>query len=234
MIKALVLSVLGLTVFVLAARGQTCPKVCVTFPQIAPEACDEVPRRDTTAARQVWSESYSYREVHDIASGHIRLETHGNGIFGGTTSNISLSDDFRLTGPPAGTAVTFTATLVAAGAGGSYTYDPEGFGWNSSATVGLRTSPSNQQQVVFDGTVASPSTLSLAITAEPDAPFTLTLFGSTDIWFWESGSGTFADGLLTFIDLPTGARVFSCGGYALDPATPTVRRTWGSLKARFR
>ncbi|MGH7727144.1 MAG: hypothetical protein ACREOU_17120 [Candidatus Eiseniibacteriota bacterium] len=73
--------------------------------------------------------------------------------------------------------------------------------------------------------------LELSVMSAPDDSISVVVqLESSSI---EHGSG-YAFAILTFGGLPAGAFIRSCHGFELDGPTPTLPRSWGSLKAGYR
>lgn len=125
--------------------------------------------------------------------------------------SVSTHDVFTLTGPPSPAAITFTAQL-------DVSLPP------FKCCASLREGVSNSQSASSGSAV-----LRITITREPGSTFDLYMEASA-----ASRHGqTWANGTLSFPDLPPGYFLTSCQEFNTG-AVPARTATWGHLKASYR
>jgi hypothetical protein len=164
----------------------------------------------------------------DVAHGTIEQLT-GAG-FGGCFFGITLDDDYRVEGLPAGTEVPLVFHLD---------LEAEVSGWNGGdAHVVLSSPVSGSESWTFgpiagvppDPTVRDTKSLSLAIAPRVGTPFRISIWIDAGA-YGESGSSVRAS--YWFGGVPEGAAIFSCRGF-VQGVVPTVPATWARVKASYR
>jgi hypothetical protein len=153
--------------------------------------------------------------------------------------SMTVRDIYRIVGPASAVPIPFRARVVLSGHasgsmetvpgagsgcfGSSVTFEliPEG-GLPAYAEIGSSQSPC--AGVDIDAVVE------LALAKLPGEEFLL-----RHRFYISSGAyqTAFAEGLLTFLDLPPGYSIASCQGY-VGPAVPTSNASWGQLKHTYR
>jgi len=159
--------------------------------------------------------SASATASYDIPAGVYYVSATDNGECG-ISARVTVQDDFRVIGLPAGSSVPIVAVLHA-NVGGAVTTMTDADGHQVTLFAGL-----------FDGVSGE---VSLPIAAIAEQPFRLTFDARTSADY-QSGGGVSAD--FHFGGLPPGAAVTSCNGYVGDHAVPTKVTSWGKLKSMYR
>jgi hypothetical protein len=167
---------------------------------------------------------------YDLRTGRIHV-THPMGL---ARDHVRTSDLYDVAGIPAGTALSLTVEAEVEGIVWTDGCGASGcWGWVSCEVV----TPADSQAVtqgrnVFGGT----QTLAFVTSARLDLVAGTPVPVEVELTAYQSAGGRHvADGDATvrFLGLPPGAHVVSCQGY-LDPGTPALPASWGSLKARYR
>src|SRR5262245_14566433 len=134
----------------------------------------------------------------------------------GAFANVTVVDDFRVVGVPAGTPVAITAVLHVDcyNAGASMS---DAFGHSVSFAIAFE-----------PGTVDR----SLPIAALAEQPFRLTFTAGAGADYARTGSQVNAS--FHFTGLPPGTAVVSCNGYVSDQSVAVRPASWGRLKSLYR
>jgi hypothetical protein len=226
----------------LASAQPPCPTGCTAFGQTADGPpvpfCRSNPTGDDS-----WAQYAAAHATYNAPQGTISLSCYNlpsqypAAAFDGS---VRLTDEFRITGLPAGPTRLFEARLLVSGEGTNYQfqYPPYVYFAFAQTEIGLQREGFTAQATrTFASSGQPPYILEIIVSAAPEEPFTLTLFASFhDSWFTvPSGfSKTHAEGSLFFGGLPPGAVVVSCGGYSSDSQTKLRASTWGRLKLLYR
>jgi len=126
--------------------------------------------------------------------------------------SLRVSDRMQVTGPPAGTLVTFKASLHVTGyAGGGHT---QILAWIAEGTFNFKRYSQEVFSTLKDRVVDT--TLTVTIRRNAGESFDL----ATMLWTWEDSGWAALNGVLTFSNLPTGAHITSCRGYGTTVDVP--------------
>lgn len=151
-------------------------------------------------------------------------------------AELYLNDEFTLSGPPAGTPVTFHVRVRAHGTLG-------GFGGPTGSHALLEIGalvPQPGDPPSASKSFDAPPGLSDVIAFSDSLDFTVTRPAGSPVglqFHALAGTGGYDTSLiaqLVFLDLPSHATVTSCKGYSQDQPVPALARSWGSVKATYR
>jgi len=134
----------------------------------------------------------------------------------GAQARITMNDDFRVIGLPAGTPVAIGAVLHL-------------HGYWSGATM---SDAFGHQVQLFTDYEVNDGEATLPIAAIAEQPFRLTIDSRAGADYSITGSS--GSGGFRFTDLPVGAAVVSCNGYVSDQSVAARPTTWGKLKRIYR
>jgi len=133
-----------------------------------------------------------------------------------------MVDDFDLVGLPAGTPAHLLVNLrLDGGDGGMYAY----IKGSIIDAAGIRADYSGNY--FHDALVLAQDVIA-------GQPFRLTFYGETGGGSVGFQVGSRLDGHFSFSNVPAGASIISCKGYASDPVVPVHATTWGHLKTLYR
>jgi len=192
---------------------------------------DELLTTDASAQQDCNTLHSTIHESFDHVAG--RTDVEAMSVSGHWPTSILL-DDYVLSGPPAGTALTITATFdldlqhvrdpvqLTTAVGGELEYEsPTGqiFVSEYSFTASAPGTETNTHQLRLDIAVRAGTSFQLrALT-----------------WVYTSGrNGGYARGRLAFEGLPPGSSVQSCKGFRQDQPTAALSASWGRMKALYR
>lgn len=152
-------------------------------------------------------------------------------------ARVFVHDVFTVVGLPPGQSLTFHARMTggASGCGSSF--------GGGSADIGLgddasRNAEGNYTNFAYVGASGGTRTCSSA-SGTAQIPLTIVTGDSIALGYYaraggtEGGSGS-CSGILSFADLPPGATVRSCHGFAQEFPVATLPVSWGRLKQRYR
>jgi hypothetical protein len=202
------------------AFAGSCPESCLDA------GCSTAAARESTVVFTCEPYASSQgRMSYDLVAGHLLAEARGcTGWYGAGGGGVSATarDRYLLVGPPGGGPVAFEARLrLRGGVGG------EGTCGGSIAEPGGAWASADD-----GGTYVLAATLSLPLVHAAGEEFQVECYayGSAG----GAGSIGFAEGWLTFANLPAGYGIVSCQGFAGEGAVPARGGTWGSVKALYR
>jgi len=141
--------------------------------------------------------------------------------YGDWFSSVEAQDQFQLVGPASATPLTFSVRLRVSGSVQTYGQGTAGLGEGSSATQVLN---------VTGGQSPSNAPVALSLQHLPGEPFDIHVsLGVGSVYPYTS-----ADLLafFEFVDVPKGWSIVSCQGF--DVPVPSLRTTWGRLRAVYR
>jgi hypothetical protein len=125
---------------------------------------------------------------------------------------LRMSDRMQVTGLPAGTLVTFTASLHVTGyAGGGHS---QVLAWIADGTANFKRYSQEVFSAFHDRVIDT--TLTVTLRHEAGESFDVAAL----LWTWEDSGWAAMNGVLTFSGLPGGARITSCRGYGTTVDVP--------------
>jgi len=153
----------------------------------------------------------------------------------GNTASAYLSDNFVLTGPPAGTLVPITVV-------GDFELQNirqvNAVTWSSGSifTPLLSSGPiPNSAEVFFTasatGTETTTEQVRLDMNVRSGQEFEIGFKATAQA---SGNAGGYSHGRLSFAGLPPGSSITSCKGFRQDQPVPTLPVSWGGLKATYR
>jgi hypothetical protein len=221
-IETMTLRTLAAIAFGLLAPARAfsdCPQSCI---DIASPSCTTIAVRSASvpAGHGFGAGSGQY----NLPAGTLEAGGNGTGGIGGGAA-VDARDRYQVTGIPAGTPLTFTAQLDVSGFSGQ-----SGFFFAEiieGASNQQSWSHSNPGQLMYGVSTTIAVTINRLAGEEFDLKSTVRA-GTGPV-----GSAT-TSAVLHFANLPQGARVVSCQGYAQDVPVPALPASWGSLKAQYR
>jgi len=160
---------------------------------------------------------------YNLPAGTIGASASSASPYGGA-GEVIARDDFRIVGIPAGTPLTFTATLAGSFSGSFQAYFGASLQDESLPPASVGGCACGQ---MFYG---ESFLLSRTLTHPAGEVFRMTYRISASCG---SQGGASAGGSLRFVGLPQGARVESCQGYIQDFPVAVESSSWGELKARY-
>jgi hypothetical protein len=145
-----------------------------------------------------------------------------------------LEDDFVVSGPAAGTPVTFDAVLDLEGSAACFSEPGAGGGGRVRGLV--REGASNERSVQHATSI--PSVPYVAVNESLTLPVSAVAGSPVHLRFAVRGEAldgaASLQGTFRFANLPAGASVTSCRGYSSAAPVPARATTWGGLKSRYR
>ena len=217
------LKALAVATAVVAGAGTAfagpCPENCLDA------SCSTVAARESTVVFTCEPYASSQgRMSYDLVTGHLFAEARGcTGWYGSGGGGVSATtrDRYLLVGPPGGP-VAFEARLrLRGGVGGEGTC-----GGSIAEAGGAWASANDGGAYVLDVTLSLP----LVHPAGEEFQLECYAYGSAG----GAGSIGFAEGWLTFANLPAGHGIVSCQGFAGEGAVPAGAGSWGALKLLYR
>jgi hypothetical protein len=220
--------IVSFTLLAALPASADCPHGCIRVPNVG-TSCTNTPTRlvpypgypNGFVCTETFSASYDIPQA--------TLSFHSGSPFGGCNPRVEVTDDFTVTGLPAGTPVSYVAHFTMKinancgfGPGNAFASVQAGAGAPATVFEDLQQCPTfsvtleHQLAVSVDAVVGTPTHLQFAIE------------GVMGELFSETVTGTF-----TFDGLPNGTTIVSCGGFVEGPV-PARNASWGSLKATYR
>ena len=144
-----------------------------------------------------------------------------------------VEDDFTVSGPPDGTPLTFDAVLDLTGS--ALNQGPPGGGGGGRVRGLIREGAANEVSVLratsnVDASVGVSESLMLPVSGLSGTPLHLRFAVRAEALDGRASM----EGLFRFANLPPGAIVRSCRGYASDAPVRSRATTWGALKSLYR
>jgi hypothetical protein len=212
------------------ASSDVCPLSCVTLGlDSIDSSCSDVASRDTSASLSKTGNSFQ-RAQFTIPRGLVTVAAEGYSDVGEAV--VSLRDRFQLLGTTPGVPITFSARLhiEQTGTCGCFPGDA------CISASGEAVLAEGDHLINYFPACTGAHDLVLPIQTASGESFEMWIYlkgtAGSDSRFYQGRLS--ATGALTFLDLPDGARVVSCNGYASDWAVPVRRTTWGRLKMLYR
>lgn len=195
-----------------AAQFGPCPADTVSCP---PDTYTSAPAYDVEC-QLPGSEPYWWRVQYDLRAGWIRTDTHH------PVAEVIASDDYIVTGLPAGTVVSLTLKA-------QVQITTQMFGGSGQARVRV-----GNEERVFSAGNGSPgdALLNVPVAVAVGEPFRAH-------YQVQVSSGTpspvaYAGMSFRFAGMPPGTSIVSCQGYTQDAPTPVLRGSWGAAKILYR
>jgi len=221
--QALICAALALALASVDAPADPCPESCVF------SYCSTRARRDTTFF-DFYVSGASGSASYDLVAGglYISFDSGNDGV---ADASATGRDRFTLVGPNSPSPVSFTVSLRLVGQtqsrnnGYSSVWGHLGEGNNTPVGAGVSS--------YYGNSIASlDETVSLQLVHLVGEPFELTYQAGG------YGKGVASQGslwlALSFPNLPPGYGVASCQGYSIGVVVPTLSRSWGQVKSRYR
>lgn len=165
-----------------------------------------------SATRSYYSSTASYNCCSGVLSSRSGLRRNFN-TYGDAA--LRVSDQYRVTGPPAGTALTFTASLHVTGyMGGSQV---QVLAWVAEGGTNAKMYADKVFSAFFDRMVDT--TLRVVIHRKSGEWFDL----ASMVWTWDDAGWGELDAALSFSGLPPGAQITSCRGFGTTVDVETTR-----------
>jgi len=210
-----------------AHAGETCPSSILQLDGASGRYEDVRDAADTTYVGPSFTSQASY----DLPSGTLALSVTP---VDGQMVEVYGADTYTLVGPPAGTVVPVRVVLEFDGTIETRSCDAPGCGAHLRASVFdeflIATTRVDAPPTPGNTTTLDTATLSLSMVAGTPHTIRFGLLMSLAAGGTHAGVWT---GRLRFEDLPTGAGILSCRGFAMAP-TVVEPSTWGRLKALYR